>query len=232
MKLAVIIPTLNEAHFIGRLVTHLKTAPYHAQLEIYVCDGGSSDNTVDIATEHGATVLKTGSKGRALQMNAGASQTKADVLYFVHADTLPPVSFYSDIKKAVEAGYCIGAYRQCFDSPKLLLKVNAWFTRFPYLWCRGGDQSIFVERQLFEELNGFDERFIIMEEYDLMVRAAAKSRFKVMHGKTLVSARKYSHNSWLTVMLANRKALRMFRKKEPPELILTMYRNRLQNTTK
>ena len=57
-------------------------------------------------------------KGRANQMNFAAKQTSADVLYFVHADTRPPLSFYSDIQGAFDTKVAHGSYRFKFDTQK------------------------------------------------------------------------------------------------------------------
>ncbi|TCZ74070.1 glycosyltransferase [Flaviaesturariibacter aridisoli] len=76
-------------------------------------------------------------KGRAAQMNWGAKHAKGDVLYFVHADTIPPANFRDYIHAAITEGYDMGRYRTRFESDKWLLPFNEWFTRFDLFICMG-----------------------------------------------------------------------------------------------
>ncbi|MEJ6491288.1 MAG: hypothetical protein QNL60_02365 [Flavobacteriales bacterium] len=72
---------------------------------------------------------------------------------------------------------------------------------------------MFVKKDLFKKLNGFDEKFVIMEEYDFMTRALKLLDYEIMDGATIVSTCKYSTNSYFKVMLANLKAIRSFLKR-------------------
>lgn len=224
MQLSIIIPTLNEEKNIGELLKHLSMAPKIDQAEIIVCDGQSEDRTVSICQNWKVRILEC-KRGRAVQMNAGAQAAKADILYFVHADTRPPLSFVQDIGQARTEGYDLGSYRFRFDSEKSLLKVNNYFTRFNQMWTRGGDQSLFISKEAFGSLNGYREEFVIMEEYDLLKRAKGLNlRFKVMPKDIVVSARKYEGNSYLRVQFANLVVFNMFRLGCRPQQILDTYR--------
>jgi len=76
--LSIIIPTLNEQETIAPLLSHLKKYS-RTNIEIIVVDGGSSDETIKVATSLDVTVISS-EKGRARQMNAGAKQATGDVL--------------------------------------------------------------------------------------------------------------------------------------------------------
>ena len=69
--------------------------------------------------------------------------------------------------------------------------------------CRRGDQSLFIKKELFDELGGYDDELKIMEDYDFIKRAKKEFLFKVIPKNILVSARKYQNNSYLKVNLAN-----------------------------
>lgn len=210
MSISVIIPTLNEAERIGHLVRHLKRHGGVDLLEIIVVDGGSEDDTLKVARRAGASTFACPGRGRSIQMNYGAERASGKIFYFVHADTLPPLSFAADLLESLELNFPIGCYRFKFDSNRPLLKLNSWCTRLDVLWCRGGDQSLFVFRELFRELRGFSDEHIIMEEYDLIIRARKNYPFRIIPKNILVSARKYEQNGYLRVQFANFIAFNMY----------------------
>lgn len=226
MKVSIIIPTLNEAENIGKAVERLKAGSQGLHCDLIVVDGGSDDHTRAIASEAGAKVLQT-PPGRALQMNHGVEHSNGELLYFVHGDTLPPVDYLDKILKAVEEGYPVGCFRFRFDSDSWLLKVNAYFTRFNQIWCRGGDQSLFITREAFTSLGGYRNDYRIMEDYDLIIRARKQYPFKVIPDDVIVSARKYETNSYLRVQAANFVVFNMFRLGYSQEAMAKTYKRLL-----
>lgn len=204
MSISIVIPALNESACIGQTVAHLlQYGGGHVQ-EVLVVDGGSTDDTVGQAEAAGAMVLPAPEKGRALQMNFGAAHSQGDIVYFVHADTLPPACYAGDILQAVQNGYQMGNFEYRFDRAGWLLQCNAWFTKLPFLFCQGGDKTFFIRKQDFQALGGYDAKHIVMEEYDF-VRRARKAGYKlaILPAKCTVSARKYERNSWMRVQAAN-----------------------------
>jgi len=210
VQFSIIIPTLNEAKNIGRLLQHLRQHAGPGVAEIIVVDAISEDGTAEIAQAEGARVVPCAVRSRAAQMNLGAREAQCDWLYFVHADTLPPSSYADDILQEIEHGTVMGCYRYQFDSPRLILKFNAYFVRYQWLWCQGGDKTFFVKRTVFEAFGGYDERFVVMEEYDFLRKAMKKYPLRILPKYVLISARKYERNSWLRVQLANAGAFAMF----------------------
>ena len=193
-KISIIIPVLNEASHIGPLLQYLKKNSKAASIkEILVVDGGSTDATVAIAIEHGVSVLHS-KKGRARQMNHGANYAKGEILYFLHVDTLPPRNFDTFIVNAVAKNYEAGCFRMRFDSRSTLLKLFSWLTRINHRICRGGDQSLFICKRLFENTQGFNEDYIIYEDTEFVSRLYKATNFKVLPREVVTSARKYQEN--------------------------------------
>lgn len=228
VRISIVIPTYNEEEHIGRLLTFLEN---HGppELEILVVDGKSTDNTVKEVRKAGIRCMVCPKKGRAAQMNYGAEHTTGELLYFVHADTLPPESYAADILKATRAGYESGCYRFSFHSDNVMLKVNAWFTQFDVLMCRGGDQSLFVLRSVFEKINGF-KNYEIMEDFEFIRRLRNRNTFTIMPGSIQVSARKYHKNHYLKVNLVNLIVFTMFQLGATQKTMVHAYTNLIEST--
>ncbi len=228
-QISVIIPVLNEAVYISRLLAHLQAHANAAVLEIIAVDGGSTDATAAcVASFSGVKWLtmegSTDAACRATQMNLGALHARGSILWFVHADTLPPPSYAADILRAVAQGKSLGGYAFDFESDRFILRLNSWFTRLNWSFTRGGDQTLFVTRALWEQLQGYQAHFVVMEEYDFIDRAQAIGfRYHRLKGAVKVSARKYDQNSYMQVQRANLKVFRMYRAGESPEAIRATY---------
>ena len=225
--ISIIIPTFNEEENIQALVLFLTAHGGDYVQEIIVADGGSADNTLQLASAAGARAVTSPQKGRAAQMNFGASLATGDILYFVHADIFPPASFAKNIHDAVQNGFDFGRYRTEFNSKKCILKLNGFFTRFDLFVCYGGDQTLFITRLLFDKIEGFDSHMMIMEDYDIVVRAKAYGRYKILAQNVRVSARKYDTNSWWQVQRANYIIVQMFRKGASQEAMGKRYKELL-----
>ncbi|MDQ3049449.1 MAG: TIGR04283 family arsenosugar biosynthesis glycosyltransferase [Bacteroidota bacterium] len=229
MKISVIIPTLNEASNIKKLITHMRMHGGKDLHEIIVSDGGSSDNTKQLAANAGAKVVLSEIKGRASQMNLGVKHATGDVLYFVHADTLPPIEFIAEIQQAVLNNKKAGCFRFRFDSDKKMLAFNSYFTRFNSIISGGGDQSLYIEKKLFHELGGFDESCVIMEDFELVDRLKKNSKgLHIIPKNIIVSARKYTNNSYLRVNFANVLVIFLYRMGVDQGKLLKFYKSFLR----
>jgi hypothetical protein len=158
-------------------------------------------------------------------MNYGAQQAQGDILYFVHADTVPPSSFPDDIADATSQGYESGCYRYKFNIDHPLLNINAHCTRYDRLMCRGGDQTLFITRSLFNELGGFREDYMIMEDYDLIEKIQSCSPFKIIPKNATVSARKYDVNGYFQVNIANLIVFMMYFAGASQQTMVHAYKN-------
>lgn len=192
--ISIIIPVLNEEEALDTLLPYLQIkAANFKQLEIIISDGGSSDNTISIAKKYGVSCLRS-ERGRASQMNAGAKKAKGQILYFLHADSLPPKHFDQTILSTVNSGIPAGCFRLKFNISSRFLAFFAWFTRFNFPLCRGGDQSLFISQHLFTSLGGFNEAYKIYEDNEFIGRIYRKASFRVLPQEVITSARKYEDN--------------------------------------
>jgi len=168
-RLAVIIPTLNEAARIRAALEAL--APLRARgHQVIVVDGASDDATAELAAPLCDRVLSA-PRGRAVQLNAGARAAHAGALVFLHADTRLPERADEHILRALEEA-CWGRFDVRIESRHRLLKLVACAMnlRSRATGIATGDQAIFVRRDAFA---GFPE-IALME--DIAFSRAMKRR--------------------------------------------------------
>lgn len=211
MKISVIIPTYNEEEHLARL---LETISSHADdgtlQEVIVCDGGSSDQTLDIARKAGVTVLESPRKGRSAQMNYAAEQATGDVLHFIHADCLPPKHFSGLVLDKISDRTQAGCFMSKFDLNHWFLRLGNYFSFLPFWFCRGGGQTLWITTDLFRKLGGYDESMVLMEEYDLIARIKEHTRFRVIRRFVITSARDYRVNGPMKLQLTYIKVFKMY----------------------
>lgn len=189
--ISVIIPTYNEADLIAKTINMVRQNDAAGLVkEIIITDGGSTDYTCSIAKNNNATVVHS-NKGRALQMNAGAAFATQPVLYFLHADSIPPINYSSFICKSVLQDRPAGFFKMNFDYPHWFLKANCWFTRFNWTIFRFGDQSMYITKKLFLSVGCFDETLILLEDQDFVKRIKKLTNTCILDNTVISSARKY-----------------------------------------
>ena len=131
--------------------------------------------------------LINSNKGRAKQMNLGAKHAKGNILYFLHADSIPPKHFDQLIISEVKKDNKAGCFRMQFDSNHWWLRLASWLTQFSWRACRGGDQSQFITKELFDEIGGYDESYIIYEDNILINQLYTRNQYVVINKKLKTS---------------------------------------------
>lgn len=197
MLISIIIPTLNESAKIGTLIQNINELS--GNKEIIVVDGGSFDGTDEIAKSLGINVIKT-SPGRAFQMNLGASKSKGDILWFVHADSILSKSSLNDIEKSINIGAIGGFFKLYFydnDNNRFLKFIERTsHTRAKRFGLIFGDQGLFIRRDIFNKYNGFAP-VKLMEDWEFSRRIRRLHKNGLIHAlDTFIgtSARRYIKN--------------------------------------
>ncbi|AFY58001.1 glycosyl transferase [Rivularia sp. PCC 7116] len=200
-KISVIIPTLNESKNLKATLVSTQTS---TNVEVIVVDGGSDDNTVDIAESLGVKVI-SGYKNRASQMNAGAKNAKGDILLFLHADTLLPANFDGMIRTAMQQPSTVaGAFALRINAANIGLRLVEWGVKWrsrlfkmPY-----GDQAIFITKDKFNYIGGFPE-LPIMEDFELIRQLQKTGNITLIPVSVITSPRRWLKKGILQTTLIN-----------------------------
>jgi|SRR3989338_7540235 len=189
--ISIIIPVYNEENIIQETLAAL---PYKDNLEVIVVDGGSLDRTVEIAKGYPVKVI-LGPKNRALQMNMGAEAAKGEAFLFLHADCALEAGSLGEIQGYLGNGCVGGCLRQRINSGKLIYRaieasgnIRARLSKVFY-----GDQAIFVRRDVFFKVGGFDN-IPIFEDIFFSKKLKKAGQTKVLDKKVFVSPRRWEKN--------------------------------------
>ena len=206
MLLSIIIPVYNEQENLSKRLSYLCEQANKFPIEIIVSNSPESidESSLICKSLSKVTHLDCNTKGRASQMNFGASKAKGGVFLFLHADVILPNNFYSEIKTAINSGKKAGFFAYKFDKKSAFLSFNSKFTTKDGLFAGGGDQCQFFTKETFKLLKGYNEEFCIMEDFEMIDKVRdQKVPFEIIQSKATVSARKYEQNSWLKVNMIN-----------------------------
>ena len=199
------MPVFHEEEWINALIEYLNNLDLHKDIEIIVVDGAREKNTLKAI--HNNQVIKIPSeKGRAKQMNVGASAAKGEILIFLHADTELPFQALKKINSFIgQREYVGGAFDLGIKSDKFIFKMigtlsslRSRFNRIPF-----GDQAIFIRREYFNQIGGYKE-IPLMEDVELM-RRIKKSRKKIwiFYDRVMTSPRRWEKEGVIYCTLRN-----------------------------
>jgi rSAM/selenodomain-associated transferase 2 len=229
VRLSIIIPTLNEATNIGELLKRLE--PMRARgTEVIVVDANSTDATRDLAAPLADHVL-TSERGRATQMNAGATVASGDALLFLHDSILPANGDELIIHALSDSSLQWGRFDIHISGRHGMLPVIAWFMnhRSRLTGIATGDQGIFVTRQAFNAIGGLPLQ-PLMEDVAICARLLKVSRPIYMDARITTSGRRWEkHGVWRTIFLMWRLRLNYFMGADPARLHRTYYGTGLDN---
>ncbi len=223
--ISIIIPAHNEKESLGGLLARLEGLTTKKPIEVIValsCE--TNDGSEDILSSSKVQLLRCRGKGRAAQMNAAVQKSRGEILVFLHADVIPPNSFYQDIRNTLDGTYDAGYFSYKFDKESFFLKINAKFSAKDGIFTGGGDQCLFIKRKSFLRLGGFDEQQVLMEDFEFFDRMKRNNiRYKIINNDLIVSARKYKNNSYIRVNLSNLVMFILYRIGYPSKKLKSLY---------
>jgi rSAM/selenodomain-associated transferase 2 len=204
-QLSVIVPALNEAEHIDRVLDHALAPASIRPEQILVVDGGSSDGTPDLARRR-VPVLEC-ARGRAHQMNAGALWSTGEWLLFCHADTLLPPNYPYAIQGALKDRLVVGGgFSPRYQPASPWLNLTELLLRLPTSKLLFGDSGLFVRRTVFEAVGGFPE-VPLMEELELVGALAAHGRLLRLPEQVITSSRRFMERGVLRQLLSDIRLL-------------------------
>lgn len=199
VKISIIIPTLNEATEIGRTLDALLNLA--GSFEIIVADGGSTDETCELAMSRDATVIGT-ERGRGIQLHAGALAATGSVLWFLHADSIPPANAFAEIRRAFEDQSSLaGNFSLRFKGNGNAAGFMTWF--YPQIRRLGliyGDSGIFVRGDVYRRIGGF-KPIPLFEDLDLVSRLKKEGKLIHLDAELVTSSRRFEGRPFMPVFL-------------------------------
>jgi len=192
MRLSVIVPTLDEEATIASTLAHARRP---GDVELVVVDGGSRDETVNVARPLADRVLDA-PRGRAAQMNAGAAAARGAVLLFLHADTRLPDDYPALVAEALAPADVVGGrFDIRLDAPGLAYRVIERLIglRSRLTGVATGDQAIFVRRDAFVRVGGYPA-IPLMEDIALCRALKRAGRMAALRDVVVTSARRWQRD--------------------------------------
>lgn len=218
MNLSIIIPVHNEAEQIAQSLAPLQS--FRARgAEVIVVDGGSNDQSVS-QSEPLADRVVISPKGRATQMNAGATVARGGVLLFLHADSILPNNADLLIASAIESGQTWGRFDVNIRGTHFMLSIVAWFMnrRSRLSGISTGDQGLFVTRPAFDRVGGFPSQ-PLMEDVEICKRLRKLTPPACLSARLSTSGRRWEKNGvWRTIFLMWKLRFQYWRGANPGEL--------------
>ena len=204
-ELSLVIPVLNEAERISGIIRYIHELNADGTAEIIVVDGDPQGGTIRTIKPEGVRTA-VAEKGRARQMNHGASLATGDILLFLHADTRLPSCAFALIRSTMnDKRFVGGAFDLGFDTKRAIFKITEMYvflrtrlTQIPF-----GDQAIFIRREYFEKIGGYRD-IPIMEDVELMRRIRKRAdTIRIIPLKVRTSVRRYEQEGILSCTLRN-----------------------------
>lgn len=223
MNISIIVPVLNEAHGITPFLAALQAFRRQGH-EVIVVDGGSTDDTGELASPLVDQILASRA-GRARQMNLGAAAAQGDVLLFLHADTVLPQHACDILLSHLKEDVQWGRFDVQLSGSAVSFRVIEYMMNLRSRWTKiaTGDQALFVKADLFRRINGFAE-IPLMEDVELSARLNKLAACACLRARVKTSSRRWETQGIVsTVLLMWRLRFSFWRGVAPEKLVRQYY---------
>ena len=203
IDVSIVIPVLADAPALSTLLETLRRAA-DAPLEIIVVDGAADPAIAELCRQYACRYMQCRA-GRGHQLHTGALQAAGDIIWFLHADAVPPPDGIESIRRAVRAGAIGGCFRFRFSGPSKRRKslVAALINIRCRIGIPYGDQGLFIRRNTYVDTGGFADT-AVFEEVPLVRATRAAGRFVYLEAPIGVSPRRWERDGWLRRTIENR----------------------------
>lgn len=186
---SIVVPVLNEERYLSACLTSLRSLSYPKDRhEILLVDNGSTDRTLEIARGFSEVSIhvKENVKVGAVR-NYGVQQSKGSVVVFLDSDCVVKQDWLADgVRKLMaSADTVLGGQYLLRDDPSWLEKywiLTSPGRASPRTSLLGG--CIFIPKDIFLKVGGFDEQLNAGEDNDLTVRLK-KEQYQVEIDRSL-----------------------------------------------
>lgn len=223
MKVSIVIPVINEQELVGSAIEKAWLAGAD---EVIIVDGGSDDETAQIANHSNCSFFQT-TPGRAKQLNHGAEKSTGTVVLFLHVDNWLEANAVTQIRTGLaEHPDCLaGAFRQRIEAKP---RIYRWLEsgnarRVKWFNLAYGDQGIFVRKETFTQLGGFPD-LNLMEDYVFSQKLRKKARLLLLPGPLHVEARRWIKHGPLRQTFRNWMITMAYRLGVHPNRLANFYR--------
>jgi dolichol-phosphate mannosyltransferase len=183
MDLSIILPVVNESENLRQLLPRLKTVMERERLgfEIIVVDGGSSDGTLQTATELGARAVAERRRGYAGALETGFAEAQGDYVLTLDADLSHEPAFAAKLWRARSEADIVIASRYVRGGAAFAGAARFWLSRLLNLWmrrllsmpvCDLSSGFRLYRRAVLQDLNLVARNFEVIEE--VLVKAYAQ----------------------------------------------------------
>lgn len=220
----IVVPTLNAAPTLRATLHCLQQAREDGLVgQVIVVDGGSRDETQDVAHAFGATLVSS-ERGRGKQLAQGAAISTAPWLLFLHADTRLLPGWEGEVGRFIrQSALRAAVFRLRLDDCAKLARwlERAVASRTRLLGLPYGDQGLLISRELYDAVGGFRD-MPLMEDVDL-VRRLGRKRILLLDSIAETSARRYRRSGYAIRAARNFIVLSLYFCGVPPRVLARLY---------
>ena len=189
-RISLIIPAHNESAFLPSCLAAAQLAANRAQsaVEIIVVLNRCTDDTEEIARRHGCRIVREDAKNLSLIRNAGVAVASGEIIVTCDADSLMHPESFAKILQRLDSGKTVGGGAMVLPERWSLGIVASAISILPYLIFSGVSFGLFwFFKRDFEEIGGFDSRFVSVEDVDFAQRLKKHGRRSGRSWGTLVT---------------------------------------------